>query len=45
MSSASVPMTTTILGWTIANSSISRATHSGAASIGSATGHFTHSVP
>ena len=35
----------TILGWTIAISSINRAVHSGAASIGSATGHFTHSVP
>ena len=45
MSSASVPMTTTILGWTIAISSISRAMHSGAASEGSATGHFTHRVP
>ncbi len=44
-SSASVPMTTTILGCTIAISSTSRATHSGAASEGSATGHFTHSVP
>ena len=38
-------MTTTILGETIASSSVSRATQLGSARDGSSTGHFTHSVP
>ena len=45
VASASSPITTTILGCTIAISSTRRARHSGAASEVSATGHFTHSVP
>ena len=44
-SSVSGPMTTTSFGWTMAISSTRRATHSGAASAVSVTGHFTHSVP
>jgi hypothetical protein len=38
-------MTTTIFGCTMAISSTRRAMHSGAASVVSATGHLTHSVP
>ena len=45
MSSASSPMTTTILGATMASSSSTRAMHAGSASDASPTGHFTHSVP
>ena len=44
-SSASSPITTTILGCTIASSSSTRALHSGAAMSVSATGHFTNTVP
>ena len=43
--SASSPITTTMRGWTIAISSTTRAMQAGSASEGSATGHFTHSVP
>ena len=44
-SSASSPITTTMRGWTIANSSITRARHSGAARSVSPTGHLTNTVP
>ena len=43
--SASGPMTTMILGCTIAISSSTRATHAGSASEESLNGHFTHNVP
>ena len=38
-------MTTTIFGCTIASLSTTRTMHAGSASVGSATGHLTHSVP